>query len=112
VPPRSDHHDEALRVLCGARTRLPSGFCLGAHGQSALVKSPRLARSAQSAKLAIPPFWGAGYEAGDGIAVDRSGMTYVTQSASSADFPTTPSAFDTTFNGGEPDAFVTKVRTG
>jgi Beta-propeller repeat len=43
-----------------------------------------------------------------GIAVDRSGKAYVTGRTSSADFPTTPGAFDRTFDGGN-DAFVTKL---
>jgi hypothetical protein len=43
-----------------------------------------------------------------GIEVDGRGRTYVTGATSSADFPTTPGAFDTTFNGG----FVTKLPTG
>ena len=42
------------------------------------------------------------------IAVDGSGRAYVTGLTNSADFPTTPGAFDTTFNGGS-DAFVTKL---
>ena len=45
---------------------------------------------------------------GSGIAVDGAGSAYVTGSTSSADFPTTPGAFDTTYNGGG-DAFVTKL---
>ena len=40
--------------------------------------------------------------------MDGSGRAYVTGSTTSADFPTTPGAFDTTFNGGS-DAFVTKL---
>src|SRR5439155_1567846 len=43
-----------------------------------------------------------------GIAVDGTGSTYVTGATDGADFPTTPGAFDTTFNGGA-DAFVTKL---
>ncbi|MBX2999162.1 MAG: SBBP repeat-containing protein [Caldilineaceae bacterium] len=44
------------------------------------------------------------------IAVDGSGATYVTGSASSGDFPTTPDAFDTTRNDdGYLDAFVVKL---
>jgi len=35
----------------------------------------------------------------------------VTGFTESADFPTTPGAFDTTFDGSE-DAFVTKLPTG
>jgi hypothetical protein len=45
---------------------------------------------------------------GQGIAVDGRGRAYVTGDTSSADFPTTPGAFDTTRTG-EQDAFVTKL---
>ena len=53
-------------------------------------------------------------EAGEGIAVDGSGRAYVTGGTSSADYPTTPGAFDTSFNGSvfSEDAFVTKLPTG
>lgn len=50
-----------------------------------------------------------------GIAVDRDGSAYVTgihQGAGAGNFPTTPGAFDTTYNGGfflQSDAFVTKL---
>ena len=43
-----------------------------------------------------------------GIAVDGEGRAYVTGITVSADYPTTPGAFDTTFNG-DRDAFVTKL---
>ena len=42
------------------------------------------------------------------IALDGAGNAYLTGYTDSADFPTTPGAFDTTFNGGY-DAFVTKL---
>src|SRR5207245_880879 len=52
---------------------------------------------------------GSSEDEGQGIAVDVAGNAYVTGSTASADFPATPGAFDTTFNGGGFDAFVTKL---
>jgi hypothetical protein len=50
---------------------------------------------------------------GFGIAVDGAGGAYVTGKTTSADFPATPGAFDTTYNGGyDGDAFVAKVAAG
>jgi Beta-propeller repeat len=45
---------------------------------------------------------------GYGIAVDASGNAYVTGETSSANFPTIPGAFQTSYGGGG-DAFVTKL---
>jgi hypothetical protein len=42
--------------------------------------------------------------------VDNTGHAYVTGGTDSSDFPTTPGAFDTTFNGEA--AYVTKLDTG
>jgi hypothetical protein len=50
---------------------------------------------------------GTGADLAQGIAVDSSGSAYVTGQTRSANFPTTPGAFDTTLNG--LDAFVTKL---
>jgi hypothetical protein len=52
---------------------------------------------------------GAGNDLGTGIAVDASGAAYVTGMTESSDFPATPGAFDTTFNGGVGDVFVAKL---
>jgi hypothetical protein len=54
---------------------------------------------------------GSNLDLGFGIAVDGEGRAYVTGITASPTYPTTPGAFDTTFNGGE-DAFVTKLPTG
>ena len=46
------------------------------------------------------------------IVVDAAGQCYICGDTSSTDFPTTAGAFDTTFNGGTTDAFVTKLNSG
>jgi hypothetical protein len=51
---------------------------------------------------------GNNYDGGSSIAADGSGAAYVTGQTSSSDFPTTPGAFDTTYNGSS-DAFVAKL---
>jgi hypothetical protein len=44
-----------------------------------------------------------------GIGVDASGNAFVTGQTNSANFPTTPGAFQTTYSGGSADAFVSKL---
>ena len=51
---------------------------------------------------------GSGYDVGSAIAVDSSGSAYVTGSTTSANFPTTVGAFQTTYGGGD-DTFVSKL---
>jgi hypothetical protein len=51
---------------------------------------------------------GSDFEVGLGIAVDASGIAYVTGATGSSNFPTTVDAFATTLNGSQ-DAFVTKL---
>jgi len=50
-------------------------------------------------------------DSGEGIAVDASGNAYVTGSANSTDFPTTPGAFQASYGGGGTDTFITKIAT-
>ena len=45
---------------------------------------------------------GSGDEFAIAITVDSAGAAYVTGITASTDFPTTPGAFDTSFNGGNP----------
>ncbi len=74
----------------------------------ALVLPGGVASSAGAAPLAFSSFLGgAGSDNGLAIAVDAKGESYVAGRTSSADFPTTTSAFDTTYNG-DADAFVAK----
>jgi hypothetical protein len=54
---------------------------------------------------------GTDFDRSEGIAVDGRGRAYVTETTQSADYPTTPGAFDTSFNGDFNDAFVTKLPT-
>ena len=52
---------------------------------------------------------GSDYDEGSAIAIDGDGSAHVTGITYSTDFPTTPGGFDTTFNRGTNDAFVTKL---
>jgi Beta-propeller repeat len=72
--------------------------------------------TASGSKLAYSTFLGGtSVDQGEAIAVDGEDRAYVTGPTQSADYPTTPSAFDTTFHGtfnGTEDTFVTKLPTG
>ena len=50
-------------------------------------------------------------EAGFGITVDNSGNAYLTGRARSTDFPTTAGAYQTSLNGTNYDAFITKLNS-
>lgn len=66
--------------------------------------------SASGCSLVYSTFLGGGEDDGIwDIAVDGSRAAYVTGEAWSDDYPTTAGAFDTTFNGGNTDVFVTKL---
>jgi hypothetical protein len=54
---------------------------------------------------------GSGSERASGIALEDSGRVLVTGTTSSSNFPTTPSAFQAAYGGGNTDAFVTKLDT-
>ena len=52
---------------------------------------------------------GSGEEYGNGIDIDTGGKVYVIGDTNSTDFPVTTGGFDTSFNGGNSDAFVIKL---
>jgi hypothetical protein len=54
---------------------------------------------------------GRSLDQGLGITLDSSGNAYVTGMTSSSNFPTTKGALQTTYGGGQSDAFVSKLNT-
>jgi hypothetical protein len=83
---------------------------LGAGGQDAFISK----LNATVTALLYSTFLGArvnsGGTNGASIALDATGNSYITGTTGATDFPTTPGAFQTTFNGfGAVDAFVTKL---
>src|SRR5207253_92461 len=68
---------------------------------SPFVNPQPMASSAPSSDLLYSTYLGGlGTDFGSAIAVDSTGATYVTDYTNSLDFPTTPGAFETTYNGG------------
>ena len=58
--------------------------------------------------LASTYIGGNGSDMGYSIDMDNTGNVYLAGATSSSDFPVTPGAYDTTYNGGRFDAFVSK----
>lgn len=52
---------------------------------------------------------GSGSDYGDDIVIGGDGGIYVVGDTSSTDFPVTPSAFQTTYGGGDSDCFLAKT---
>ncbi|HKZ63454.1 MAG TPA: PKD domain-containing protein, partial [Thermoplasmata archaeon] len=99
--PRSYQGGEEVACRFFLRTTLSYGFdCAGWDASLPLVIDP----------LLYSTFLGGGESDGwSSVAVDASGSVYGTGTTYSTGFPTTPGAFDSTYNGGFTDAFVTKL---
>jgi hypothetical protein len=66
--------------------------------------------NATGTDLVYSTYLGGGYnDIGYGIVLGPGDTAYVTGRAQSDDFPTTPGAYDETFNGGNNDLFVTRL---
>jgi hypothetical protein len=107
-----DSRPVSYQVIDGRRVPVASNFVLGQNGDYGF----EVGRYDVRRPLVIDPgllystyLGGSGVDAGGGIAVDGAGSAYVTGQTTSADVPTTVGAFDTTYNGGGSDAFVTKL---
>jgi hypothetical protein len=89
-------------------TTTPGAFDTSYNGGSSDGFATKL--NAAGSGLAYSTYLGGdGFELPHGIAVDSSGAAYVTGGTGAPDFPTTPDAFDTSYNGGSEDVFVTKL---
>jgi len=80
---------------------------LDTSSQQSLIRKPQSIANNATDILYSTFLGGRSYEEGTDIAVDSAGNAYVTGITGYSDFPTTPGAFDTSFNGG--DAFVVKL---
>ena len=99
--PRSYQGGEEVACRFDLRTTLSFGFdCVGWDASLPLVIDPLLYSTFLGG--------GGGWERGTSIAVDASGNAYVAGWTPSMDFPTTPGAFDPTYNG-DMEVFVTKL---
>ncbi len=76
-------------------------------GQEAFVGKLDPGASGAASRLFLTYFGGTGADAGFGIAVDSTGLVYVTGSTTSANLPTKSTAFQLIHGGGQ-DAFVSK----
>ncbi len=102
------HRPLTYQMIAGKKRTVASAFVLHSDGEVGF----RLARYDTARALTIDPqllystfLGGTTSEHAGALAVDSAGNTYITGTANSADFPTTPGVFQTTGHG----AFVAKL---
>jgi hypothetical protein len=107
-PPATYQLDGGRRVPVASAFEISGaadyGFSIGQH-------DPHLPLLIDPGLIYSSYLGGSSLEIGNAIAVDSTGHAYVTGQTLSTNFPTTPGAFDTTYNGCCADAFVTKFNS-
>ena len=111
VGPLRDAAPVSYQDIDGTRVPVDSSYELGAAGEYGFV----VGAYRPDQPLVIDPgleystfIGGSSHEQVHGLAVDGNGNAIVVGMTQSSDFPTTPGAIDSTFNGGVMDVFVTK----
>ena len=108
----TDTRPHSYQVIGDKRVPVESHFVLQPHGSFGFA----LGKYDRSRPLVIDPglvystyLGGSSDDNGFAVATDAAGNAYVTGLTASSNFPTTPGAFDTSYNGGASDVFVTKL---
>jgi len=89
-----------------------SSYNGGAHDAFVTKLLPDGSNVSYSTYLGAPGSPSAQDDEANAIAVDSAGAAYVVGETSSGTFPTTPGAYQTTYGGGNHDAFVLKLTPG
>jgi hypothetical protein len=107
----SDTRPVSYQVIDGKRVPVDSRFVVRggtAYGFAVGTYDPRRPLVIDPGLVYSTLLGGSGADQGLGIAVDATGNSYVTGFTGSTNFPT-QSAFDSSYNGGSSDVFVTKL---
>ena len=109
-----DERPLSYQLVGNARVPVSSAFEVAGAGQFGLAvgnHDPHLPLVIDPGLIYSSYLGGSSLEIGNAIAVDSTGHAYVTGQTLSTNFPTTPGAFDNTYNGCCADAFVTKFNS-